>query len=139
MIGYFYCIKYIYGSEVSITFPLATTQRIKVKLHLRKGQKEKFCFSKPLDILEISVFYHFSHERFGFKRLYNFFMNDMTTLRVFKRLYKTMAFQRTSYRDHTMCESGATRQKTRKEQNFLFQSQMRLLKFLTFRLFINVF
>ena len=32
MIGYFYCIKYIYGSKVSTTLPLATIQSVKVEL-----------------------------------------------------------------------------------------------------------
>ena len=76
-----------------MTLPLASIQRVKVKLlYLRKGEKEKFVFQNHLTFSKFLVFHHFSHERFGFKRLYNFFMNDMTTLRVFKRLYKTTDF-----------------------------------------------
>ena len=90
--GYFYCIKYIYGSEVSSTLPLATILLVKVELHLRKGEKENFVFQNHLAFSKFLGFHHFSHELFGFKWLYNFFINDMTTLNLFQRLYKTMAF-----------------------------------------------
>ena len=49
------------------------------------------------------------------------------------------AFQRTSNRDITHCRSEAKLQKTRKRPNLVFQSQLRLSKFLSFRPFLAHF
>ena len=59
--------------------------------------------------------------------------------KVFKRLYWTRAVQRTSNHEITKLRSEAKPQKTRKRQNLLFQSQLRLSKFLSFRQFLAHF
>ena len=66
-------------------------------------------------------------------------MGDMMTFKVFKRLPQTRAFQRTSNRDITNRKSEAKLQKTRKRPNFVFQSQLRLSKFLSFGPFLGHF
>ena len=72
--GYFYCIKYICGSEVSTTFPLATIQRVKVELlTLKKRWKRKFCFSKSFGILEISGFSSLFSRTFWIQMTLQFF------------------------------------------------------------------
>ena len=69
----------------------------------------------------------------------NFFTGDMITLKVFKRLPETRAFQRTSNHDITNRKSEDKLQKTRKRPNLVFQSQLRLSKFLSFGQFLGHF
>ena len=66
-------------------------------------------------------------------------MGDMVTFKVFKRLPQTRAIQRTSNHDITNCRSEAKLQKTRKRPNLVFQSQLRLSKFLSFGQFLGHF
>ena len=58
---------------------------------------------------------------------------------MFKRLPKTRAFQRTSNLDITNRRSEAKLQKTRQRPNLVFQSQLRLSKFLSFGQFLGHF
>ena len=69
----------------------------------------------------------------------NFFTGDMIALMVFKRLPEIRAFQRTSNRDITNRESETKLQKTRQRPNLVFQSQLRLSKFLSFGPFLRHF
>ena len=66
-------------------------------------------------------------------------MGDMVTFKVLKRLPQTRAIQRTSNHDITNCRSEAKLQKTRKRPNLVFQSQLRLSKFLSFGQFLRHF
>ena len=63
----------------------------------------------------------------------------MVTLKVFKRLSYTRVIQRTSNHDITNRRSEAKLQKTRKRPNLVFQSQLRLSKFLSFGQFLRHF
>ena len=63
----------------------------------------------------------------------------MITLKVFKRSPETKAFQRTLNRDITNRKSEDKLQKTRKRPNLVFQSQLRLSKFLSFGPFLRRF
>ena len=66
-------------------------------------------------------------------------MGDMLTFKVFEELFQRRAVQRTSNQDIKKCRSGAKSQKTRKRQNLVFQSQLRLSKFLCFHQFLAHF
>ena len=63
----------------------------------------------------------------------------MITFKVFKRLPQTRAIQHTSNRDITTCRSEAKLQKTHQRPNLVFQSQLRLSKFLSFAQFLRHF
>ena len=66
-------------------------------------------------------------------------MDDMVRFKVFKRLPQTRAIQRTSNHEITNRRSEASLQKTRKRLNLVFQSQLRLSKFLSFGKFLGHF
>ena len=89
-------------------------------------------FSKFLSLVRFSGIFQLQGSN-------NFFTGDMITLKVFKRLPETRAFQRTSNHDITNRRSEAKLQKTRKRPNLVFQSQLRLSKFLSFGQFLRHF
>ena len=106
---------------------------------LRKRWKRKICFSKPLDIFEI----------YGFSSLFVNVLdsNDSTIflwmiwqllgyLKDCIRLWLSSARRIVTIRYVKVELRGRKREKNKIS---FFQSQVRLSKFLTFRLFINVF
>ena len=115
-----------------------TTRQSKAII-LKKRWKRKICFSKPLDILEIS----------GFSSLFSWTFWIQTTLQFLWMIWQLLGYLKDCIR---LRLSSARRivairyvkvelrgRKREKNKISFFQSQLRLSKLLTFRLFINVF
>ena len=103
-------------------------------MHKQRKDFRKFQQKSSTTFLSFGPFLgHFSSSG-GSKKIS---MGDMMMSKVFKRLSQTRAFQRTSNRDITHRISEAKLQKTRKRPNLVFQSQLRLSKFLSFGPFLG--
>ena len=87
-----------------------------------------------MDLFFSSVF----DELFDFRGSKNCSMCDMITLKVIKKLPETRAAQRTSIHHLIKRTSEANLQKARKRQILVFQSKLRLSKFLSFHPFLTI-
>ena len=97
----------------------------------RKGQN----FQSQLRFSKFLNFHQFCH--FLTSRVFRkFCIDNMMAFKVCKNFSWIRALQRTSNRDHTMLEGETTSHKMWKGQDFVFVSQLRLSKCLTYHEFL---
>ena len=108
-----------------------TNRRSEAKLQ-KTRQRPNLVFQSQLRLSKFLSFGQFLRHFSASGGSKTFFAGNIIMSKVFTRLPYTRAFQRTSNRDITHRRSEAKLQKTRKRPNLLFQSQLRLSKFLSF-------
>ena len=108
------------------------TKRRSVNKPQKARKRQNLVFQSKLRLSKFLRFHQFLTNILTSGGFENFSMDGMMTFKVFQRFTKTRAVQRTLKHDITKRRSGAEPQKAHKRQKLVFQSKLRLSKFLSF-------